>query len=239
MRKLAIYVVLIACFGFLFMTEQAMARGFGAGAGKWTILTYEGEEGPFPYPVSSISGGGVYFEFLNTPDRAVLISDAKGKASLVGRTVTAYIAIEATAGATFNYYNTGGTLPANVRLYFQRVNGMGDSPTEECPSGWHPERPDCEAQYWWSNPESISLADLAAIGISGEVLSANLDPALWSDRDGHMGDSNVDHQGWFADAVANMGKAGLSFGGGNNFAFGCGVNSPYLANFDLFTFKIK
>jgi hypothetical protein len=217
-----------------------MARGFGAGSGKWTILTYDGEGGPFPYPVRPLRNGGVYFSFFNTPDRAVLLSNTlKGKSSLVGKTVTAYIAIEAAAGATFNYYGTSGTQPANVRLYFQRVNGMGDSQNDACPSGWHPERPDCEAQYWWSNPESINLADLAAIGIAGEVLSANLDPALWQDRDGHMGDSDAAHLGWFADAVAHMESAGLSFGCGDNFAFGCGVDSPYTANFDLFTFKIK
>jgi hypothetical protein len=54
-----------------------------------------------------------------------------------------------------------------------------------------------------------------------------------------MGNSNDNHRRWFADAVANMGKAGLSFGGNGWWAFGCGVYAPGSATFDLFTFKIK
>ena len=45
--------------------------------------------------------------------------------------------------------------------------------------------------------------------------------------------SPVDHPAFFAQAVANVSKIGLSFGGGNNFAFGCGVDEGYTASFKL------
>ena len=53
-----------------------------------------------------------------------------------------------------------------------------------------------------------------------------------------MGNSDPNHLRWFADAVAHVGKVGLSFGGGNNFAFGCGVDEPSTATFMLYSYEV-
>ncbi|MCX6553228.1 MAG: hypothetical protein NTY02_19865, partial [Acidobacteria bacterium] len=82
-------------------------------------------------------------------------------------------------------------------------------------------------------------------------------PSQWSDRDGHManaaagdvcwvedlpvvaGCAPVDHAAAFAASVKNITKMGLSFGGGNNFAFGAGVNEPATATFVMYNFSVK
>jgi len=239
-KKLGVLSVFALLVTFTFVTPAAAQRVPGAaGHGEgWVVLTYVGEFGPFEYPVNR-KGGAVSFDFLPTPDRAMLITDisndrqfAPGK--LIGKSLSARIAISATPGATFNFYGPG-TAPANVRLYFQRPNAAG------CPSSevFNPLFPQCEAQYWWSNPLSISLADLAASDSRrGVTLQALLSPEFWSDRDGHRGDSDANHIAWFNDAVANASKIALSFGGGNNFAFGCGVDSPGQATFTLLKYQV-
>jgi hypothetical protein len=49
----------------------------------------------------------------------------------------------------------------------------------------------------------------------------------------------VDHSAAVAASVANITKMGLSFGGGNNFAFGAGVTDPATATFLLYNFTVK
>ena len=91
----------------------------------------------------------------------------------------------------------------------------------------------------------IDLADLAALGSEGTTLEVPLDPAFWSDRDGHMGtdtiigDITVNHEDAFNAAVANATKIGLSFGGNGWWAFGTGVNEPSTASFVLYKFVAK
>lgn len=261
MKKLTITAMLIAMFAllvtFAFTTPAAAQRVVK----DWVVMTYVPDNNytvPVPLPVTRIRGNGVSFEFYPTPDRALLIAEIESdaqfqKGKLIGKTLSAHIAIEATPGATFNYYdnNTGGSPTGGfVRFYFNKVNTPG------CPTGWHPERPDCEAQYWWSNPVHIDLADLAALGSEGITLEVPLDPAFWSDRDGHMGNTpsgdvcwgaydsipagcmNVDHTDAFYAAVANMKRIGLSFGGDGWWAFGCGVD-PGDATFKLYKFMAK
>jgi len=239
--------VILTALAFSATAGAEQIPGVDIGVKQWKIMTYLPKDDyniPYALPVKPIADKGVSFAFYPTPDRAVLIAELppsnkkSNPGNFTGKTIDASIAIEATEGATFNYYDTGGTRPANVRLYIQRINGSGDTGVA-CPSGWHPERPDCEAQYWWSNPLSIDLEELASMGNSGITLEAILDPALWSDRDGHMGNSDLNHLRWFADAVAHVGKVGLSFGGGDNFAFGCGVDDNYTAVFKLYSFEVK
>jgi hypothetical protein len=211
---------------------------------------------PVPLPVTPVKGNGVSFNFYPTPDRAMLIVDiSQGKqfqpGKLIGRALSARIAITASPGATFNYFNNDGTGTLQggwadpggfVRLYIQGVNPA----LVGCESGWHPLRPDCEAQYWWSNPLHIELADLAALGSKGITLEALLSPEFWSDRDGHMGTETitasgmtVNHVDAFKAAVANATKLGLSFGGNGWWAFGTGVNAPSTATFVLDKYMAK
>jgi hypothetical protein len=176
----------------------------------------------------------------------MLITDKRFPAGkFTGRSLSARIAIIAMPGTTFSYCGAncdGSDVGGFVRLYIQGVNPA----LEGCQPGWHPERPDCEAQYWWSNPVAIDLDKLALLGANGITLQEVLSPAFWSDRDGHMGNApvytdplsgiTVDHAAAFNAAVKYATKMGLSFGGGNNFAFGVGANQA--AQFLLYDFTI-
>lgn len=242
-------IALLACVGFAFSVSP-FAQTVPGGGDKWVISTYIPENGyttPVPMPVTKIKAGGVSFDLFihgGFPDRSMLITDKRFPAGkLTGQSLSARIAIIATPDTTFNYCgsNCDGTDTGGfVRLYIQGVN----PDLVGCESGWHPERPDCEAQYWWSNPIAIDLADLADLGSNGFTLQEVLTPASWSDRDGHWGtdvitasEIEVDHVAAFNAAVKNATKMGLSFGGGNNFAFGTGADQS--AMFMLYDFRIK
>jgi hypothetical protein len=202
----------------------------GPAESGWFVYTYDSTSGPFWEPVTATKGGGVSFNFYNTPDRALLINNVTNDkqfapGSLTGRALSAKIAISATGPSpvTFNYFdaNTNGADPGGfVRLYFQRPNQVG------CPdpSIFDPDMPQCEAQYWWSTVY-FDLSTLLAAGSKGLTLQVSLNPALWSDRMGTMGDTDAQSIAWFDNAVANANEMGLSFGGGSWDAFGCGVNN--------------
>jgi len=259
MKKLTLIGILVLALVF---TTSAFAQRVGGGkhgVDVWEIMTYGPENGysvPISYPVTK-SGRGVAFDLYihdGSPDRAMLVVEDLTQINqfhggdLTGKALSAKIAIEAKPGTTFMYFNNDGTGTLQggwadpdgfVRLYFNKVN------TEGCPTGWHPERPDCEAQYWWSNPLHIDLPDLAALGKKGIKLEVLLDPEFWSDRDGHMGTDTVtinsitvDHTEAFNAAVANVKKVGLSFGGNGWWAFGCGASAPG-AMFKLNSFEVK
>jgi hypothetical protein len=254
----------LVTFAFTTMVVTQGAQSVSAGRDKddkdkgdkdkgdeWVIMTYTPDNGytvPVPMPVTKFKAGGVSFDlFINggSPDRAMLLTEKFPKGRLAGHSLSARIAITAELGTTFNYCgpNCDGSDPGGfVRLYIQ-----GTNPDCVGVSGWHPERPDCEAQYWWSNPIHIDLADLALLA-KGITLQEVLSPAFWSDRDGHMGNTApglfgtipqifVDHAAAFNAAVANATKMGLSFGGGGNFAFGTGASRS--AQFLLYDFKTK
>ena len=243
MRRYVIAV--LVCVGLAF-SASAFAQTVPGGGDKWVIMTYVEADGcntPVPLPATKIKAGGVSFDLGPTPcspDRAMLITDKQFPAGkLTGRSLVARIAITAPVGTTFSYWDNdlgewGAAAPGGfVRLYIAGVNPA----LVGCEPGWHPERPDCEAQYWWSNPLHIDLADLAALGTKGITLGALLDPANWSDRDGHTGIFDADHTLWFNAAVKNATKMGLSFGGGGSWAFGVGADPS--AKFLLYDFTIK
>ena len=203
-------------------------------------------------PVTETKKDVVSFDLFiegGSPDRSMLITEKFPKGTLTGHSLSARIAIIAPPDTTFNYCgeNCNGTDTGGfVRLYIQGVNPA----LVGCEAGWHPLRPDCEAQYWWSNPLHIDLEELALLGtqgITGITLQALLSPENWSNRDGHQGDAavfthpvsgiTVDHAAAFNAAVANATRMGLSFGGGGNFAFGVGANQS--AKFLLYDFGTK
>jgi hypothetical protein len=227
-------------------------RRNGQGDGRrdahdWVVMTYVPDNGytvPVPFPVTKVRDGGISFAFLATPDRSMLLTDQLPDKIRDGYSISGRIAIIAAPGTTFNYCGTacdGSDAGGFVRFYIEGTNPA----LVGCLSGWHPERPDCEAQYWWSNPVHIDLADLAALGTTGINLNTLLKPENWSDRDGHSGTAvitsssiTVDHAAAFHAAITHATRTGLSFGGGDNFAFGAGA-SPLPATFVLARFEIK
>jgi len=200
-----------------------------AASEKWTLSYYTGDLGPFTTLAANPHGRSIgTFAFTLSPDQALLTSDANGyvkKGGLFGKTVTATIGIGAPAGTTFVGYDTGCSTPPTVRFYFDTKLALG------------PVKYDVNvASLWWSNPVSISLADLLAAGPNGSTLSVSFDPANWSDTDGDFGNADADHVGWFKQAASNVNKVGFSFGSGCSFAFGVG-SDPGGALFNVFKFR--
>ena len=178
---------------------------------RWKVTLYRANgTRPGQKPASSLSQGGIGMVFTGDPNTALLTTtnpayrdDLLG--DLTGATISATIGIVDANMPQYTYYNTGGSTPAHTRLYLRTLNKeLGES------------------QYWWSNPVSISLADLTLLGTTTLVVA--LDPTQWSDRAGHLA-SDPNYTPAFQQAVADVAEIGLSFGGGNNFAFGVGVSS--------------
>ena len=120
--------------------------------------------------------------------------------TLVGRFIA--ITVEISGSPEFRYKlapdNTCDT-PASVRLLIER---QGDDFTEEF-------------YRWWSNPEAIVLR-------AGQYsIIAPLTSDHWSSVFGKTGDAAPEE---FAQALRNIDKIGMTFGGGC--FFGHGVNVP-------------
>lgn len=120
-------------------------------------------------------------------------------------TMTASFAIQGVNG-DFTYWGEGtasnpcGT-PGTVRLAFESIA---------------PGTKFAYTNYWWSNPMSVPLANVAD-GTMSVTLS---DPSLWSDWNGTNGRDVPDA---FTAAASNMTVVGLSFGGGCFFENGVGT----------------
>jgi hypothetical protein len=179
---------------------------------KWMEYFYRANgAAPAPKPSTLANGGtAVAFNFPDTPD--VSGFNTKHPAyndtllgNLSGKTVSATYDITGATGPFIYYGQNTATnpcpTPANVRLYFEtNSNDLGES------------------QYWWSNPVSHPLAT------GSYSLMANLNPASWSDRDGHPGTFDAAHSAAFAAAASDVQQIGLSFGGGCFFANGVGTS---------------
>src|SRR3990170_3640021 len=115
MKKLTITGMLIGMFALLItyaFTTTATAEqipGVDIGVKAWKIMTYlpkNDYDTPYPLPVKPIANKGVSFDFYPYPDRDVLIavlppSNKKSNpGNFTGKTISAFIAIEATDGAT-------------------------------------------------------------------------------------------------------------------------------------------
>ncbi|MDX6557445.1 MAG: hypothetical protein QOF72_494 [Blastocatellia bacterium] len=196
------------------------------GAVKWKVIDYnriQTHPARIPYKIP----GGIAFDFLNTPDTALLgTSHASYKGDLLGdmtgKTISAMVGVTVTPGTVFTYYGEpdGCGTPASVRFYFQTdTSGKFD-----------------ETDYWWSNPVSINLQTLEAGQPASFPLSAPIsDPSMWSDYYGHFGSSPA-YTAAFQRAVQDVQFIGLSFGGGCGFENGVGVATGG-GNFRLMDFS--
>ena len=193
-----------------------------AASQKWTLYYYVGDGGPYTALAANPHGMAIAsFAFTDTPDQALLMSAERGylkNGNLLGKTVTSTFAIDAVAGTTFVGYDTSGPTPPTVRFYFRTTNAsLGES------------------AFWWSNPVSISLADLFALGPGGKTLSVTFAPANWSDRAGGFGNADAAHLAAFKASASNVTEIGFSFGSGSTFAFGDG-STPAGAMFNMLKF---
>ncbi|MEP6695187.1 MAG: hypothetical protein ABJB39_11150, partial [Chloroflexota bacterium] len=117
---------LVVSFATLALVLAAMPTAANAeSSGGWKIYSYNSGGNNLRSQQASGDGTSVaQFEFLHTPDDALLATKQPGgpQASLLGRTITATFAIDGVA--TFEYYGQPDACnaPANTRLYFS-TNG--------------------------------------------------------------------------------------------------------------------
>ena len=183
------------------------------GAPKWKVIDYNRIQ-THPARIPDKIAGGISFDFLNTPDTALLGTSHpsyRGNllGDLTGKTLSARVGVTVTSGnPQFTYYGEpdGCGRAANVRFYFQTdTSGKFE-----------------ETDYWWSNPMSF---DLEVLKPSDQTLIAQFsDPAQWSDFNGHFA-SDPNYTAAFGDAIRDVQFVGLSFGGGCFFENGVGIKA--------------
>jgi len=210
--------IVIAIIASLALLVGAIPNSANAAASGWKIYSYNASGRALSSKQAPAGDGSIAeFEFLPTPDDALLAMKASGSpdSSILGKTLTATFAITGTG--VFTYWGEGTSdnpcaYPANTRLYFNTANG-----------------PFAYTNYWWSNPANFVLT---APG-TGQV-TATVEPAEWSDWGGEPGATQPDG---FAAAASNPDLIGLSFGGGCFFENGVGIDGS--ATFKLLTFTIN
>ena len=183
------------------------------GAVKWKVVDYNRVRThpariPFKIP------GGIGFDFLDTPDTALLgTSHPSYRGDLIGdlsgKSVSADVGVTVSPLTQFTYYGDpdGCGRAANVRFYFE-TNTSGKFE---------------ETDYWWSNPMSVDLAALKAAQPGSLTLGANIsDGSQWSDYFGHFG-NDPQYAAAFQSATKDVQFIGLSFGGGCFFENGVGI----------------
>lgn len=225
------FLALLASMALL----AALVPSASAASLKWTLYYYDGDDGPFTMSANPSDGSIATFAFDLEPNQALLTStdhQYRQNGNLFGDTVTSTFAIEADdPETTFVGYDNDCSTPPTVRFYFETKRHLGAETSFQ--DGLY------EDQLWWSNPVSISLADVFEAGPDGATLSVTLDPANWSNLVGQFGDSLDDpYSADFSKAASRVNEIGLSFGSGCSFAFGDG-SSPAGAVFNLLTFSTQ
>ena len=207
----------LACFATFALVLAAFPTTAGAASSSgWKIYSYNSGGSLSSKQATGDATSVAQFEFLSTPDDALLAMKQPDGAhgTLNGKTITA--TFEIVGVATFQYYGQPDACgaPANTRLYFN-TNG-----------------PFAYTNFWWSNPSS---AVLTAPGTA--VVTANVDPAMWSDWNGQFGTVDAETTAAFEAAAADPDLVGLSFGGGCFFENGVGTSSGS-ATFKLISYTI-
>jgi hypothetical protein len=155
------------------------------------------------------SEGGVA---LNVPiHRATRLSTVNYLLTSVNRPITGSamsvtLKVATSGDPVFNYqFESGNTCltPATVRPYIERVNWEYGG----------------EFFRWWSNPVAYKL------GQGTITLTVPLSPESWSSVYGKLGSFSPEARQGFYDALQNMGRMGLSFGGGCFFGHGVNVSN--------------
>ncbi len=231
-RIMFLLAAIVFCAAVLFSPSAKLSTAHAEdfenpkpGAVKWKVVDYnriQTHPARIPYKVP----GGIAFDFLDTPDTALLGTihpSYKGDllGDMTGKSVSARVGVTVVSGnPQFTFYGTCGTRPANVRLYFEsNTSGKFE-----------------ETDYWWSSPMSY---DLEALKASDQTLFANFtDPDQWSDFYGHFGSDPL-YTAAFANAIKDVQFVGVSFGGGCFYENGVGVQpGTGSASFHLMDFTV-
>ena len=191
------------------------------GAPKWKVYDVNHSNRAFRSRIPDLApSGGMGFDFLFTPDTALLTTDHPSyRGSLLGdlkgKLLSATIKLNFAPGTQFQYYGQGTpanpcpTPAASVRFFFQgNTNG-----------------PFAYTKYWWSNPTSVQLANLVN-GIPLTIM-VHVQSGLWSDYSGQFDAAGFDA------AAKDVQTIGLSFGGGCFFENGVGIMPGGSGSFQL------
>lgn len=139
----------------------------------------------------------------------------------VSHSVSMTFQIVTTGAPVFNYVmesdNTCNT-PATVRLFLERKH---DDLAEEF-------------YRWWANPVGYELQPTSG----GVTLTVPLTPDQWSSVYGKFGNYNATTLAGFQDVLTNLGRAGMTFGGGCFFGHGVNVSGG-TARFVLISYTIS
>ena len=192
------------------------------------------------YPAThaiTVPTGGVEFQMPDatgsSPTYVNYIMDTFTTSLATSNVLIATINVVSSSTTIFEGDAFGGenvVTPAFVRLFFQ--SNLPSSNTSSCVGiGSNVNN------YWWANPTDGSQGSYTFVtgGSGGQLtLSVPLNPADWSNICGQYGSSS---QAGFAAAIQNIKEVGLSFGSGNFFASGVGVDGS--ATFQLVSFTIS
>jgi hypothetical protein len=219
MKKWACVLLVLSVAVSASAAAQAGSAAYPSMSGKWQLGEFTADGGFVVTKAAPLPSGGVTFPFLDRPDTIVLITDSpayRGRllGDLTGKTLSARVGVDVTPGTVFEYFGQSGSggNPANVRLYFETDLSLGPIVCPCQDKGW--------SSFWYSNPVRIDLASL----LSGDAtLAAELDPSAWADGQEVPGDADVEHLGFFEQAVAHVDHVGITFGGGSHFHNGVGV----------------
>lgn len=208
--------ILLAGFATIALLLAGVPTSADAESSGWKIYAYNSGGSLSSKPAAGDASSVARFEVLSTPDDALLATKQPGgpNTALNGKTITATFVIE--GAGTFEYYGQPDACgaPANTRLYFS-TNG-----------------PFAYTNFWWSNPASMALTSPG-----GGTVTANVEPAEWSDWNGQRGTVDPATTAAFEAAAADPDLIGLSFGGGCFFQNGVGMSAGS-ATFRLMTFTI-
>jgi hypothetical protein len=126
--------------------------------------------------------------------------------NLTGKTITATFSISG-VNTSINYGGEpdGSGAPTTVRLYFDSASITKAKNL-------------VATNYWWSNPESVTLT-----GDGTGTLTFAVIPGNWSDYYGAFGNQDQSTTSAFNAVAKDVKDVGLSFGGGYFFANGVGT----------------
>jgi hypothetical protein len=158
-----------------------------------------------PAHPSPAADGAWFFDFPADPGSVHYVSVPYNQ-SAAHRSVSITFRITTTGAPFYNSLDTGcNNTPAHVRLYLQRQNDDMRS----------------DGNRWWSNPASYELGSNDNQTITIEV---PLTAEKWSGLSGQFGHSSLQSQQWFQNTLSNLGRVGMTFGGGCSFGHGVNIS---------------
>jgi hypothetical protein len=181
----------------------------------------------------TMGGPGIwYFDFPTDPNYPACIPNPDVNCKSVGYVTDSYSGpVTHSVSMTFQIVTTGApffnyvmesdntcTTPATVRLFVERKNDDFSQ----------------EFYRWWANPIGYELQPT-----SGNVtMTVPLTPDQWSSVYGKGGSYDATTRAGFQDVLSNLGRAGMTFGGGCFFGHGVNVSGG-TARFVLISYTIS